>query len=317
MALFPVRKKKIKEADNLGFGTRVTAKRSRLLNPDGSFNVKTIGGHGYTLYQDLVEMSWWRFFILVGVFFFLVNAVFAFLLMLAGMDCLNGVEDGSVLQNFANAWFFSVQTLTTVGYGVINPICFSSNVIASIIALTGLMTFALVTGLFFARFSKPIAQFIFSEHAIIAPYRPNANGLMFRIANRRDNHILNVEAKLVMSWVEKMDDGEMRRRFAQLELEVDKVAMLALSWTVVHPITEDSPLYQKNQKDLEEMQVEIFTLISAHDDSFSQQVHANRSYVGKNIRCGFKFLPMYYPGDNGKTILDLNKLDMMEEASLL
>lgn len=316
MALFPDKNKKLKEADNLGFGTQVTGRQSRLLLPDGTFNVKTIGGQGTTLYQDLVEMSWGRFFLLVAVFFFLVNAVFAGLLLLAGPGCLSGVEEGSAVHFFWEAWFFSVQTLTTVGYGAVSPTCLSSNIIASFMALTGLMTFALVTGLFFARFSKPRAQLNFSEHAIIAPYRADANGFMFRIANQRDNRIINVEAKLVISWVEPQENGETRRRFSQLELEIDRVALLALSWTIVHPITETSPLYGKEKKELEEMQVEVFSLISAHDDSFAQEVHANRSYAAVDIKCGYKFLPMYYPGGDGKTILDLNKLSKVEAAAL-
>lgn len=317
MALFPERKKKLKEADNLGFGTRITGQGTRILNADGTFNVKTIGGRGNSLYQDLVEMTWGRFFLLVAVVFTLVNAIFAIMFLLTGMECLSGTQGSGILENFAEAWFFSVQTLTTVGYGAVSPVCFSSNLIASFIALTGLVTFALITGLFFARFSKPVAQFRFSEHAIIGPYRPDMDGLMFRMANRRDNRVINVEAKLVMSWVEHQPGGEERRRFSQLELEIDRVAMLALSWTIVHPITEDSPLFKKGKKELDEMQVEIFTLISAHDDSFAQEVHGNRSYSAEEIKCGFKFLRMYYPGDNGKTILDMRKINEMEAAELM
>ena len=308
--------KKLKEADDLGFGTKITAKSYRLMEKNGKYNVKTIGRKGWTLYQDLVEMTWPRFFGVVALFFILVNGLFATMLLLTGMECMSGVEDKGFVLNFLQAWFFSVQTLTTVGYGSVSPICIASNLVASINALTGLLTFALVTGLFFARFSKPVAQYIFSQNAIIAPYR-DATGLMFRLANRRDNQIINMEAKVVMSWVTTNDNGERKRSFARLELEIDKVVMLPLSWTVVHPIDEKSPLYGLQKNDFKSREVEVIVLIEGYDETYSQQVFANQSYSAEELLCGYTFKMMYYPGDDGKTILDLGKMDDMEKATSL
>lgn len=307
---------KLKEADNLGFGTKVIGRHQRLLGKDGRYNVRTVGNNGMALYQDLVEMGWGKFFLLVVVFFVAVNALFACLLLLTGMDCLSGVRATALPGQFAEAWFFSVQTLTTVGYGSVSPTCWGSNVVASIISLTGLMTFALVTGLFFARFSRPKGQFAFSENAIISPYRAGANGLMFRIANRRDNQVIDAEAKVVMSWVESLPNGEPKRQFARLELELDKVAMLPLSWTIVHPIDEHSPLYGKHHDEMKNMQLEVIALIKGHDETFAQQVHANLSYCAEEIKYGYRFLPMYRPGEDGRTVLDIGKIDAMEPAKI-
>ena len=314
MNLTPNREKKPKEAEDLGFGTKITGRHYRLLGKNGQYNVTTVGKKGWTLYQDLKEMSWPRFFGMVTLFFILVNALFAFLLLMPGIECLSGIEDKGIFLNFLEAWFFSVQTLTTVGYGSVSPICISSNIIASINALFGLLTFALVTGLFFARFSRPVAQFVFSKNIIIAPFAETGTGLMFRLANRRDNQIINAEAKIVMSWVERENKKEKVRRFAPLELQLDKVVMLPLNWTVVHPITKESPFYGLTRNDLIEREVEIIALIQAYDETYSNQVFANISYAAHEILCGYKFSMMYYPGEEGKTILDLDKMNEMEKV---
>lgn len=303
-----------KEAEDLGFGTKIIGKRYRLLEKNGKYNVTTIGNKGWTLYQDLVEMSWPRFFAMVTLFFLLVNAFYAILLLTTGIECLSGLKDKGMILNFLDAWFFSVQTLTTVGYGSVSPICISSNVIASINALTGLLTFALVTGLFFARFSRPVAQFAFSKNALIAPFAETGTGLMFRLANRRDNQIINADAKVVMSWVEDDGKGGKMRRFSPLDLQLDKVVMLPLSWTVVHPISEESPFYKLTKKELLKKEVEIIVLIQAYDETYSHQVFANVSYTANEILCGYRFVMMYYPGEKGETVLDLDKMDEMEKV---
>lgn len=308
--------KKLKEPDNLGFGTQIVGRHFRLLEKNGRYNVRTIGSNYFSLYQDLVEMTWGRFFLLVMLFFLLVNSFFALLLLWAGIDCLSGIEKAGFLQNFADVWFFSVQTLTTVGYGSVSPVCFSTNLVASFIALSGLMTFALATGLFFARFSKPVSQIRFSKSAVIAPYRDHANGFMFRVANRRDNQIIDLEARVVMSWVDSDGKGGKKRRFQQLGLEVDKVAMLPLSWTIVHPIDPKSALHGMRKEDLEAKEVEVIVQVKGHDETFSQTVHAHMSYGAEEIYCGYKFNMMYYPGADGKTILDLGRIDDMMEAPL-
>ncbi|MFQ5447124.1 MAG: ion channel [Saprospiraceae bacterium] len=303
---------KVKEADNLGFGTRITANHYRMIDKNGAFNVEKTGTSAWAPYQDLVEMSWGRFFLVVVAVFVLINAVFAVLLLLFGADCLDGVQPGALWAYFTQAWYFSVQTFTTVGYGSISPVCTSTNLIASAIALVGLLSFALATGLIFARFSKPVARIVFSKVALIAPYKKET-GFMFRFANSRHHKLINLEAKLTMSWVEKDQRGDKKRRYARLPLEVDKIAMMPLSWTIVHPIDSKSPLHEKTAADLEKMNLEIIVLVMGFDESFSQFVHANYSYCDEDLLWGKRFKMMYYPGENGKTVLNLDMIDEVME----
>lgn len=306
----PFRNSKIKETDDLGFGNRITGDRDRLIAKDGNFNVERVGQRAWSPYQDLVEMAWGRFFAVVVTFFVVVNIVFALLLNWIGMDCLSGVKMGTWLENFEQAWFFSVQTFTTVGYGSISPSCVSTNFVAASIALVGLMSAALATGLLFVRFSKPKSQLVFSKNAIITPYREGLS-FQFRLANRRNSRLINLDVKLTMSWVDTNPDGTKQRRFSRLKLEREKVVMLPLNWNIVHPIDEESPFFERSPEDLKEMNVEVIVLVEAFDESFSQTIFANSSYCDEEFLYGVKWKPMYYPDPNGsgKTVLDLSAID--------
>ncbi|MCC6725570.1 MAG: transporter [Saprospiraceae bacterium] len=304
------RKRNFKETDDLGFGTRIIGEKDRLIAKDGKFNVVRVGLKTWSPYQDLVEMTWVRFFGVVIAFFVVVNVVFALLLNWIGMDCLNGVQKGSWLENFEQAWFFSVQTFTTVGYGSINPSCISTNFVAATIALVGLMSAALATGLLFVRFSKPTSQLVFSKNAIITPYR-DGTSFQFRIANMRNSRLINLDVKLTMSWVEPNESGTMSRKFARLKLEREKVVMLPLNWNIVHPIDEESPFWERSPEDLAAMNVEVIVLIEAFDEVFSQTIFANSSYCDEEFLHNVKWKQMYYPdpSGSGKTILDLARID--------
>lgn len=303
-------RKKIKEPDDLGFGNRITGERDRLIAKDGSFNVERVGLNTKSPYQDLVEMTWGKFFRLVIAYFIGVNALFALLLTLIGVNCLSGIKSGHWLENFANAWFFSVQTFTTVGYGSISPSCISTNFMAALIALFGLMSAALATGLLFARFSKPTSQLIFSKNAIITPFQ-GGTSFQFRIANARNSRLINLSVTLTMSWVDRLPDGTPLRRFSRLKLEREAVVMLPLNWNIVHPIDEESPLFQRTPEEIKEMNVEVIVLIEAFDETFSQTIFANGSYCDEEFLYGVKWKPMYYPDPDGsgKTILDLSVID--------
>ena len=306
----PFRSNKIKETDDLGFGNRITGDRDRLIDKDGNFNVKRVGLKTWTPYQDLVEMSWSQFFKLVIAFFIGANAVFALLITAIGVDCLSGMKPGNWLENYGQAWFFSVQTFTTVGYGSISPSCVSTNFVAATIALVGLMSAALATGLLFVRFSKPTSQLVFSKNAIITPYRDGLS-FQFRIANMRNSRLINLDVKLTMSWVETNPDGSRQRRFSRLRLEREKMVMLPLNWNIVHPIDEESPFWERTPEDMKEMNVEVIVLVEAFDESFSQTIFANGSYCDEEFLWGVKWKPMYYPdpAGSGKTILDLSAID--------
>lgn len=291
--------------NDLGFGTKITASGERLINKDGSFNVVRRGARSRALYQWLVEMTWPQFMLMVVFVFVAVNSTFAVLFMSLGHHAFAGMVEGHPVERFAQSFYFSTQTFTTVGYGAISPQSPLANLFAAVDALVGLMSFALATGLLFARFSQPRAQILFSEKAIITPYQ-GITSLQLRLANKRNNRVINLKATLTMTWLERAG-GEQRRRFAPLPLERQQVILFPLNWTIVHPIDENSPLWGKRQNDLEEMQAEFLILVEGYDETFHQQVHSNSSYTFHEVAWDVKFAPMYYHnGDH--IVLEMDKI---------
>ena len=298
--------------EDLGFGTRINSGGQRLINPDGSFNIERRGSNSWAPYQSLVEMSWFNFLCVILFAYIGINGFFGFVFQTIGVNNLQGVNHQSFFENFANCFFFSVQTFTTVGYGAINPDGVAANIVSSLCALVGLISFAIATGLIFARFSKPIANIRFSEHALIADYH-GGKSFQFRIANQRDAKIIDLEAKVTVAWTERDDKGNLRRRFAALELERDQVYMFPLNWTIVHPISEESPLANKTPEDFKQLNMEFIILIEGHDETFAQQVQRTYSYFWDEIVWNANFQPMYFPGENGKTILQLDWIDSYDK----
>ena len=216
----------------------------RAINKDGSFNVRRRGLHGLagSVYMHLVNLSWPRFWGLVALAYLAANIIFAADLHRCSdpARCAPPKTDMG-LGPFGQAFFFSVHTLTTVGYGDLYPLGLAANVAAAVEAALGLMGFALATGLLFARFSRPNAQLVFSDRMVVAPYR-DGHSLQFRMANRRTNVLTDVLADMMLMTVEQDAEGQLRRNFVELKLERKKIFFLALTWTVVHPIDESSPL---------------------------------------------------------------------------
>ncbi|MTB53233.1 ion channel [Lewinella sp. W8] len=281
--------------DDLGFGDKVARiPGTRLVNDDGSFNVVRRGRSVFAPYQELVEMSWPRFLMLTVMVYAILNLVFALGFVLIGTDSLTGIDsEASFGSRFLSAFFFSVQTFTTVGYGTMAPDGVAANVLASFLALFGWVALAVVTGLFYARFARPTRLILFSDHALIAPYAPTGKSLQFRIANKRDTKLINVNARIVLTWLE-ITGGEVKRRFAPLQLERDKVPLFPLNWTVVHPISEESPIYNWTKEDFNHRHSELLIMIEGYDESFAQQIHVNNSYTHDEIIWNARFEPMYF-----------------------
>ncbi len=305
----------IKELNDLGFSSSDNGAR-RQVNPDGSFNVERRGlpwrADGF--YHTLLTISWFKFNGLVIGAYTVANIFFATIYYAIGLDNMAGSTAQTCAQKFADALFFSAQTLTTVGYGRISPVGVASSSVAAFESLTGLLGFALATGLLYGRFSRPQAHLLFSEQALIAPYK-DKSGFMFRIANGRSNQLINVEVQVALSFSEIVN-GVTSRRFYQLALEREKIDFFPLSWTIVHPIDEQSPLYGFDKNALEESDCEMMILIKAFDDVFSQSVHARRSYKFHEIVWGAKFTKIFTPSANGKTIIQLDKISEYEIVDL-
>ena len=257
-------------------------------------------------------MSWVKFHTMVVLSYFLVNVLFAFAYLACGSEAIQGSEATSTGGRFFDAFFFSVQTLATIGYGKISPSGFAANIVVAFEALTGLFGFALATGLLFARFSRPNAKIQYSEKAVIAPFH-SITGFMFRIVNERQNQLIEVTATLTFSRME-LHNNKQTRRFYPLPLERDKVTFFPLHWTIVHPIDEKSPLFGVSQKELEESDAEFAILLTGIDETFSQSVHSRSSYKHDEVVVGAKFRDMFLPTENGVVRVDLRRLSDIEQV---
>lgn len=300
--------------NDLGFGTKSTTGRN--LNKDGSFNVKRTGlprFRSFELYDKLILMSWSKFLLMVICFYIIVNLIFACIYMLIGTEHLAGIEGKTIFERYLDAFFFSSQTLTTLGYGRISPMGAAASTVAALESMLGLLGFAMATGLLYGRFSKPKANLMYSTHAIVAPYRGDQRGLMFRIANKRSNQLIEVEIDVTLAMLEP---GATNRSFYQINLERKKINLFPLSWTLVHPLDENSPLYGMTDQDMHDNQIELFVLIKAFDDSFSQTVYARTSYRADEIIWGAKFIPMFSLQSDGSSVLDMKLIDAMERVEL-
>lgn len=282
-------------AGDFGLGDKVGRKPgTRLINADGTFNVVRRGHALFVPYQHLVEMSWPRFFVLALLTYLACNAIFALGFFLLGPEALTGIDPGmSSVDRFLQCFYFSVQTFTTVGYGTLAPVGVAANWLTVVLALFGWFALALVTGLFFARFSRPSRMVAFSERALIAPYKDGLQSLQFRIVNKRDSNLININARLVLTWLDQRPERGLERHFAPLELERDYVPLFPLNWTIVHPITEDSPVYDWTKEDFLQRHSELLITIEGYDRTFAQNVHFNYSYICDELEWGNRFRPMY------------------------
>lgn len=290
-----------------GLGSKYQQGERRLLNKDGTFNVKKIGipGNIRDTYQHLVKMKWGRFFLITLVIIFLINLVFAGLYAMVGVEGLTGDLEGGFWQNLSQCFYFSFQTFTTVGYGHIAPVGKLVNFISIIESTTGLMVFAVITGLLYGRFSKPSMRLLFSKNALIAPYKEGW-ALMFRIVNLRKSILLEMKASVALT-IHTEEQNENKRNYFRLNLEIDQIEFFPATWTLVHPITEDSPFYKMDLTQLNHQDLEIIIQLKGFDDTFSQHVHSRSSYIGKEIVVGGKFEPTIEIDDEGEIIIPLDR----------
>ncbi len=290
----------------LGFGTKAFSER--LINRDGTFNVdkKGAGLRTFSIYYWVIYMSWFRFFLFVFLAYILLNLFFASIYYFMGADQISDNMSETNYGAFFHCFYFSTQTLTTVGFGRLNPVGHMASIVASFEALVGLLSFALATGILYGRFSKAKARILFSDNILVAPYR-GIKGLKFRIVNLRRNHLIEMQARVMYSYLEK-EGEEIKRRYKQLDLELDYINMFPLPWTIVHPIDESSPLYSKGIIDFGREQAEFIVILKGYDDTFSQYVHQTFSYKNDEIVCDSEFEPMFDASSSGKTVVHLNKI---------
>jgi inward rectifier potassium channel len=303
---------------DLGFGTTVSREsRKRLLNRDGSFNVVRHGLgplESLAVYHTLLAVSWPRFLGLAAGLYVVLNLAFGAAFYALGTSALLGAPAASFGGAFARPFFFSVETFATIGYGHVVPNGFGAHLLVTVEALVGMGYQALAIGLLFARFSRPTASLIFSRHAVVAPYG-DGRALEFRIVNRRRNQIIQLEAQVLFSRLERDAAGQEIRRYHVLALERNKVTFFPLSWTIVHPIDETSPLASRSAGDLAREQAEILVLLSGVDETFEQTVHARTSYRADEIVWNARFRSMFLPvAADGTVAVDIRSLHDIEPA---
>ena len=300
--------------EDLGLGGKLSERsRARLLNHDGTFNVRRndLGPfHPFNAYHTLLSLPVPRLLGLMAAFYVVVNVLFATLYWLAGSDALAGAAS-TPLARFEDSLFFSVQTLATIGYGRLVPNTRLANILVALEALVGLLGFAILSGLLFARFTRPTAKIVFSRNAIIAPY-DTGWALMFRLVNLRNHDLTDVRAVVSFAhWVE--ENGSRRRRFDLLSLERQSILFMPLHWVIVHPIDGQSPLRGLSKDSLAAADPEIVCLISADDETFAQTVHAKTSYDKVDIVWGARFRDMYI-SDIDHVAIDLTRLHDLDRV---
>jgi len=294
---------------DLGLGGRMSERaRVRLLNHDVTFNVRRneLGPlHPYNAYHTLLSLTIPRLLGVLCLGYLVTNGFFASLYWLCGPGALAGAAIAPAAR-FVDCVFFSVQTLATIGYGRLVPVTDLANVFVAVEALIGLLGFAIVSGLLFARFTRPTAKISFSTNALIAPYE-GGWALMFRLVNLRNHDLTDVHAVVSYARWDVGPDGERTREFDQLALERDAIIFMPLHWVIVHPIDANSPLHGATRESFTAADPEIVCLITAADETFAQTVHARTSYAAVDVVWGARFGDMYL-ADTDHVAIDMGRL---------
>lgn len=306
---------KDKSTDEIGFGTKNYTSNTRYLNPDGSFNIQRNGKHfweNFDGYHLLITMPTIKFLSVVVFGYVVINTLFAMMYMAIGVEHFGNLKSTTWFNDFMQLFFFSAQTFTTVGYGHLYPKGNMAGLVATVEAALGLMGFALATGILYARFSRPMSAFLFSRNMLISPYR-EGKGLMFRLTNPKKNELIEAEVQVVLSMI---NESTGQRFFRPLDLELKKINFLALSWTVVHPLNDESPLHLFSMEDYRRVDAEFLIFIKAIDDTYEQMVHSRHSYTFADLVPNAKFKPMV-PRANGKGKIVLNVHEIHEYDSVV
>jgi len=262
------------------------------------------------LYHSLLTLPWWAFLLGLAFVYLGLNVLFA-TLYLRGDNAIANARPGA----FSDAFFFSVETLSTIGYGQMSPATLYGNVVMTVEALFGLTLLAVVAGLVFARVSRPTARVIFSKVAVITAYN-GVPTLSFRLANERRNQILEAQVSVTLVRDERTPEGEWMRRFYDLQLARQRSPIFAMTFTVMHPIDPASPLWNATAASLAVEAAEIVVTVTGIDETLSQAVHARTSYLAQEVVWGRRFADVFTQTEDGRLAIDYRRFHDTEPDRL-
>jgi inward rectifier potassium channel len=284
------------------------SRQTRLSPPGADYQIRVVGDRPAPLrdfYHALLRLPWWVTFAGIAASFLVVNALFAVGYLLTG-----GIANARA-GSFADAFFFSAQTMGTIGYGALYPQSLAANVLVVGEAIAGLILTALATGLVFSKFSRSTARVAFTREAVISP----VNGvptLMFRMSNERGNQIVDAQLRVVVSRTEHTAEGALYYRTHDLDLTRDRALSLSRSWTVFHTIDSDSPFHQLSPEQALAQELELSVLVVGLDDISMQTVHASHRYFCREILWGARHADVLSEAADGDLILDLRRFHDVE-----
>ncbi|HEY6106933.1 MAG TPA: ion channel [Anaeromyxobacteraceae bacterium] len=256
---------------------------------------------GKDLYHYLLTARWKKLLVLVALAYLGANAAFAGAYLALG-DAIENARTGE----FWDAFFFSVQTMATIGYGKMAPRTLGANALVAAEALVGMMGLAVVTGLVFAKFSRPTARVIFSRVAVVSPY-DKVPSLMFRMANERANQIVEAQLHAVLVRNEQTAEEETVRRVHDLTLRRSRSALFALTWTAIHPLTPQSPLFGEDAESMAAKEADIIVSLTGYDETLAQTVHARHAYGPEQVVWGVRFRDILVRLPNGIRVIDYRR----------
>ncbi len=282
-------------------GAKVSLQKARTFSP----RIRAVGQHrtfGGDAYHFVLSRGWFALTTIVFGTFVVSNIVFA-MAYVAVPGCISGARQGS----FSDAFFFSVQTIATIGYGQMAPASLYGHMVVTIEAFIGVVGFALVAGITFAKFSRPVAKVLFGNHAVIS-MRDGVPHLMFRMANWRHNEIVQAELSAVLMATETTLEGDTMRRLIDLTLVRDRTPLFALTWTAMHRIDESSPFFGEDAfEKLRARNAEVFLSLHGTDERLAQSIHARYSYTMNDIIVGAKFADVLSTSPAGIRIIDYHR----------
>lgn len=292
-----------------GIGTKFDQNVRRIINADGTYNAVRKGTKTgiKDVFKYLVEISWGKFFLILFSSYILLNLVFTCIYLAFGFENIAGInpEEGPV---FFQAFFFSIQTFTTVGYGTLAPLGIGTQSVAAIEAFVGFLSFSLATGLLYGRFSRPQSKMLFADYLVYSKYEEGYS-LKFKLTNHRDVVLQDVEAKVLVMFNETDEAGVTSRKYYQLPLTLPRVEIMALTWTLVHKIDKESPFWNKSQEDIIQQQPEFLVLVNGFDEVYSERTRARKSYIADDIIWNKNFETIFHSKPDGTVEMDVRDIN--------